>query len=214
MSWSSERPADQTRRTDMNIRTIPIEQLRPAPYNPRVDLKPGDAAYARLERSLAEFDLVQPPVWNARTGHIVGGHQRVEVLRNRGVKEIDCVVVDLPLEREQALNVALNNPRVGGDWDPDKLVDLLEELQSLPDFDVTLTGFDDQMLRDLVLLPDESVPDLVRTADEGESGDEHVTVILHVPTTCWPRMEGRLTALIADEAEVEMHVRSGRDGID
>ena len=65
----------------MNIQRISIEQLQAAPYNPRVALQPGDAAYARLARSLDEFDLVQPPVWNARTGHIVGGHQRVETWR-------------------------------------------------------------------------------------------------------------------------------------
>jgi ParB-like chromosome segregation protein Spo0J len=192
----------------MNIRAIPIEQLQAAPYNPRVGLQPGDAAYARLERSLSEFDLVQPPVWNARTGHIVGGHQRVEILRRRGVRDVACVVVDLPLEREQALNVALNNPRVGGDWDPAKLIDLLEELHALPDFDITLTGFDDQSLRDLVLTPDEVEFDEPR--ETGDDEGDHVTVMLHVPAGCWSRVEQRLTAIVADEPDVELHVRGNR----
>jgi len=191
----------------MNMRAIPVEQLQPAPYNPRVGLQPGDAAYARLERSLDEFDLVQPPVWNARTGHIVGGHQRVEILRRRGVREVDCVVVDLPLEREQALNVALNNPRVGGDWDPDKLIDLLEELHALPDFDITLTGFDDQTLRDLVLTPEQLEFEAPRETETDVAERDQVTVTLHIPVERWSRMEQRLNAIVADEPDVELHVR-------
>lgn len=193
----------------MEIRRIPMEQLRPAPYNPRVRLTPGDAGYERLARSLEEFDLVQPPVWNSRTGHIVGGHQRIEILRRRGAAEVDCVVVDLPLEREQALNVALNNPRVGGEWEPGKLVDLLEELQTLPDFDVTLTGFDVQELRDLVLSPVDTFEEAVleKSPDDGES---RVTVVLEIPTDCWARVQSRLDALAADEPEVGVHVRSMR----
>src|SRR5690349_11529684 len=105
----------------MQIQRLSISQLTPAPYNPRVTLKPGDKRYATLARSLAEFDLVQPLVWNERTGHLVGGHQRLEILKHQGETEVDCVVVDLPLEREKALNVALNNAEVAGDWEPVKL---------------------------------------------------------------------------------------------
>lgn len=195
----------------MQIQAIPIEELRPAPYNPRVALKPGDAGYERLARSIDEFELVQPPVWNERTGHIVGGHQRMEVLRHRGVTEVDCVVVDLPLEREQALNVALNNARVGSDWDPGKLVDLLDELQGLPEFDVTLTGFDEQQLRDLVLLPAESPPDAPCDAagPDEEVVDDWMTIVLEMPEECWERVQGRVEALVADESEIGLHVRSG-----
>ncbi len=40
--------------------------------------------------------------------------------------------------RERALNVALNNSQVGGDWDLDKLRDLVGGLTALPEFDVRL----------------------------------------------------------------------------
>lgn len=191
----------------MEIQRIAIEQLRPAPYNPRAALAPGDAAYERLARSLDEFDLVQPPVWNARTGHIVGGHQRIEILRRRGAADVECVVVDLPLEREQALNIALNNPRVGGEWEPAKLIDLLEELQSLPDFDLTLTGFDEQALRDLVLSPVELVGAGLRPQRPDDS-ESPVTVVLEVPSECWPRVQARLDDLAADEPDVGVHVQN------
>jgi len=58
----------------INLQRLPIAQLKPAPYNPRIDLKPGTPEYQRLERSLIEFDLVEPIVWNELTGHVVSGH--------------------------------------------------------------------------------------------------------------------------------------------
>lgn len=137
----------------MNLRDVPLADLIPAPYNPRESLAPGDPGYERLARSIAEFDLVEPIVWNARTGHVVGGHQRLTILKHRGDATAPCVVVDLDDARERALNIALNNENVGGDWDPAKLVDLLGELGDLPDFDATLTGFDPDQLADLLLAP-------------------------------------------------------------
>lgn len=124
----------------MHIESIPIERINPAAYNPRLDLKPGDRDYDQLERSMDEFGFVEPLVWNRRTGNLVGGHQRLKILQSRGIKQIEVSVVDLPLEREQALNVALN--KIGGDWDERKLADLLTGLAEIPDFDVSLTGFD------------------------------------------------------------------------
>jgi len=51
---------------------------------------------------------VEPIVWNKRTGNIVGGHQRLKVLLDMGMREVDCVVVDLDEAKEKALNLALN----------------------------------------------------------------------------------------------------------
>lgn len=123
----------------MKIEKIKIESLNPAKYNPRKDLKPGDLEYEKLKRSIVEFGYIDPIIWNERTGNIIGGHQRYKVLKDQGVKELDCVVLDIDETREKALNVALN--KINGEWDELKLseliVDLNEEL-----FDVSLTGFD------------------------------------------------------------------------
>lgn len=145
----------------MEIRRVPLTQLQPASYNPRKALVPGSAAYRRLERSLKEFSLVQPLVWNEQTGNLVGGHQRLEILKQQGVSDVDVVVVSLPLSREKALNIALNNQQVASDWDTEKLGDVLQELCALPDMDVTLTGFDEQDLKHLLLGPADAVePDV------------------------------------------------------
>ena len=124
----------------MLIRKVAVARINPAPYNPRLDLKPGDPEYEKLRRSIDEFGMVEPLVWNQRTGHLVGGHQRFKVLMESAPKTLEVSVVDLTPEREKALNIALN--KIAGGWDERKLAELLDDLIKAPDFDVTLTGFD------------------------------------------------------------------------
>ena len=192
----------------MNIRRLPIADLQPAPYNPRMPLVPGTPAYRRLERSLREFDLVQPIVWNERTGHIVAGHQRLEILKHQGAIEVDAVVVDLPLEREKALNVALNNSQVGSDWDPAKLVELLDELQEIPDFDVSLTGFDPEDLNDLLLEPatDRWADAAPLAFDDDATDDEKIRVTLEIEPDDWDIVRPDLDDVIAYH-DLVSHVR-------
>ncbi len=123
----------------MDIQKISIEKIKHAEYNPRKDLKPGDAEYEKLKRSIDEFGYVEPIIWNERTGNIVGGHQRFKVLMAQGEPAIECVVVDMDEQKEKALNVALN--KINGDWDDDKLAALFTGL-SADAFDLSLTGFD------------------------------------------------------------------------
>ena len=113
--------------------------LLPADYNPRKDLKPGDAEYEKLKRSIEQFGYVEPVIWNKTTGRVVGGHQRLKVLIDIGITEVECVVVEMDESKEKALNVALN--KISGDWDTDKLALLIADLQG-EDFDVSLTGFE------------------------------------------------------------------------
>lgn len=130
----------------MQIEKKKVTDLIPADYNPRKDLKPGDKEYEKLKRSIGEFGYVDPLIWNKRTSRLVGGHQRLKVLKDMGIDEVDVVVVDMDEEKEKALNVALN--KISGDWDKDKLMLLITDLQA-EDFDVSLTGFDPEELDDL-----------------------------------------------------------------
>jgi len=133
--------------TDMNISEIAIANIQPAPYNPRKDLQPGDAEYEKLRAVIDRFDLVEPLVWNRRTSHLVGGHQRLKILKARGDVKVQAVVVDLNDAEERALNVALN--QVQGDWDLPRLSELLNELKAA-DFDLSLTGWDMEELTALM----------------------------------------------------------------
>ena len=124
-----------------------IDDLIPADYNPRKDLQPGDPDYEKLKRSMREFGYVDPIIWNQQTGHVVGGHQRLKILHDERIEEAECVVVSLDKEKEKALNIALN--KISGDWDKDKLALLMTDLQA-SDLDVSLTGFDEDEISDLL----------------------------------------------------------------
>lgn len=150
------------------VREIPISSIHRAAYNPRKELKPGEPAYERLKKSLDFFGTVEPPVWNQRSGNLVGGHQRLTILEARGDTRVQVAVVDLSDRDEKALNLALN--KQGGEWDFVGLADLLSELDS-GDFDMEVAGFDTAALEQLATWtpggapPEEAATDPAQAAD-------------------------------------------------
>lgn len=151
----------------MNIQKISIEELKPAEYNPRKDLKPEDEEYQKIKNSLVEFGYVAPVIINADMT-VIGGHQRIKVLKELGYEEIQCIVVDLDKNKEKALNLALN--KISGEWDNDKLEAILAELKET-DIDINVTGFSndevDDILKD-ILGSNEDDFDLEEALDEIE----------------------------------------------
>ena len=134
------------------LREMRLDELRPADYNPRVALRPGDAEYEKLKRSVHELGIVDPLVWNKQTGTLVGGHQQLTVLRDLGYEVVPCWVVNLSPEKERQANLALN--KISGRWDEDKLRAVLDGLS--PD-EVAVAGFD---ARDLRALYDDGAADV------------------------------------------------------
>lgn len=179
------------------IRILPIEQLVPAAYNPRRALKPTCKAYRRLEKSLREFGLVEPLVWNERTGHVVGGHARLSILKAMGVPEVPVSVVNLSDAKEKALNVILNNQDAQGRYDPTRLADLLDELDDLPELE--LTGFAPDELSPLRLVPVADLPPLEEIGDS-------VTVTLQMTEEVFGNVGPRLDALVR-KYDLTSHVR-------
>jgi hypothetical protein len=117
-----------TRHEKFVTRQVHRSELKNAPYNPR---SLSDRAREKLKRSLATFGLVEPPVWNARTGNLVGGHQRISVLDALEKSKDYCLtvaVVDVDDKRERELNIVLNNTSAMGDYDLEKLEGLLKEV--------------------------------------------------------------------------------------
>jgi len=109
----------------MIIEKKKISELIPAPYNPRQSTKKQEAD---LKRSLEKFGVVEPIIFNQRSGYIVGGHFRIRELKKLGYKEVDCVIVDLSDEDEKELNIRLNAntgewewEQLQNDWDQVKL---------------------------------------------------------------------------------------------
>ena len=82
-----------------------------------------------LSFSLERFGYVEPIIWNEKSGNVVGGHQRLNFLRSKGLENIDVVVVDLDEANEKALNLTLNNPEIEGEF-TDFANDLLDAIKS------------------------------------------------------------------------------------
>ena len=112
-----------------------IIEISPSKYNPRTI---SDESMGRLTKSLAEFGNIQPITWNARTGNVVGGHQRLKVYQAMGKTEVEVWAVDLSEQKEKAANIALN--KLSGEFDMPMLKDILEEIDT-GDLDIEITGF-------------------------------------------------------------------------
>jgi ParB-like chromosome segregation protein Spo0J len=107
-----------------------------APYNPRTI---SDAAKKKLKANLKAVGLVAPITWNKTTGHILSGHQRLAILDSLAPSsdyDLDVAVVEMDEATEKAQNIFLNNFTAQGDFDDDKLEDLLAGI------DADLAGFD------------------------------------------------------------------------
>lgn len=146
----------------MEMETIKITDLKPAEYNPR---RISDEDYQKLKNSISTFGLVDPIIVNLKNMHIVGGHQRYDVLLEEHMLDNDFLA-ELPMiklgdvgfvftdtnlsiaddDHEKALNLALN--KISGEWDEQKLQPLLEELELSP-IDIQLTGFSEPELEEL-----------------------------------------------------------------
>ena len=99
----------------MKITLIKINSLNPAEYNPR---QISNKQYEDLKNSLEKFGCTIPIVINV-DNTIIGGHQRVRIMKDLGAKLVPAVRVNLSKEDERELNVRLN--KNGGQWDMDLL---------------------------------------------------------------------------------------------
>ena len=141
-----------------------LTSLHANPQNPR---RITSDRLAMLERSLAEFGDLSPIILNIRTGHLLGGHQRTKVLRDKfgdadititqtyepatsvgTVREGYVLIdgerfayreVDFDENRERLANLAAN--RGAGDFDDDGLKNWLADLAQ-EDLDLDLSMFD------------------------------------------------------------------------
>lgn len=157
----------------MNIQNIPITELKPAEYNPR---KISKAELDKLKTSITEYGLVDPIIIN-KDYTVIGGHQRLKAIAALKWADVPCVIVDLPKDKEKALNIALN--RISGAWDEDRLAAIIKELSTDTSFDLALTGLDVKEIDDMIEAlgnssgktdPDH-IPEVPDKAPRTQSGD-------------------------------------------
>lgn len=131
----------------MESKTYKIADLLEAEYNPRARLTEDDDEFQDLKYSIESFGYVTPIVVNGKTNTVIGGHQRLNVLKSLGYTEVDCVVLDLEDTDEKLLNVALN--KIDGEWDYGELGEILRDMQ-IADADMHLTGFSPAEIDDIL----------------------------------------------------------------
>ena len=135
-----------------------ISELSPAKYNPR---KISSDALGRLTKSLSELGNLQPITWNAKTGNIVGGHQRLKCYQALQKEEVEVWAVWLDEAQEKAANIALN--KLSGEFDLPALKDILEEIDT-GEIDLDVTGFGVEEIAELM---EQTKPDEKETAEGG-----------------------------------------------
>lgn len=130
----------------MEIKLVKIDTLIRPDYKPRKDLTETDFEYQALRKNIERFGLVVPLIVNKRNNIVVGGNQRVNVLKDLGYEEVHVTLVDLDEAQEKALNIILN--KVEGEWDEKTLRNVLNDMKAMG-FDVSSIGFTDSELKKL-----------------------------------------------------------------
>ncbi len=131
--------------TKIAIEHVQIEHLHPDSANPRTI---SGAELDALTRSVSEFGLIDPIVARREDGLVVAGHQRLLAARRLGLEVVPVVFLDISVERARLLNVALN--KISGTFDDELLARLLADLQPVDGIDLTLTGFGEDELAQLL----------------------------------------------------------------
>lgn len=134
-----------TTTTPLAIEHVPLDDLQPDPANPR---HITSSELEALTRSISEFGLIDPILARRADGTVIGGHQRLLAARKLGLKEVPVIYLDLTEEKARLLNVALN--KISGSFDQELLARLLADLAATPDVDLTLSGFDEREIGQLL----------------------------------------------------------------
>ncbi len=153
--------------SEMKIKTAKIEDLNPAPYNPRVH---PEKAISRLKASIERFGYTNPVLVQKGTNTIIAGHARVEAAKQAGLDEVPVIYLDFDDVTAKAYNIADNRLAELTEWDFPKLKDLITEIDTGA-FDIELTGFSEAELKGIIdydPYPASDKDDAVPEVAEGE----------------------------------------------
>ena len=130
------------------IELWPVDRLRPYERNARTH---SVEQVAQIAASIVEFGFTNPILVDSNDG-IIAGHGRLSAAQELGLRTVPVVVLDHLSERQRkAYILADNQLALNAGWDTDLLRGELQDLAE-QDFDLTLIGFSDDELADL--LPD------------------------------------------------------------
>ncbi|MCK4793829.1 MAG: site-specific DNA-methyltransferase [Desulfobacteraceae bacterium] len=154
------------------LKIIEIETGKLIPYakNSRTH---SEAQIAQVAASIREFGFTNPILIDEKNS-IIAGHGRVQAARLLELKKVPTITLSgLTDIQKQAYIIADNKLALNAGWDEELLSLELKELQEM-DFDLELTGFDEDELDDLLNLGDEKT---------GKTDDDAVPDAPEVPNS-------------------------------
>ena len=132
--------------TTTEFQLVDINKLVPYANNARTHNK---EQILKLRSSLREFGFVNPVIID-REYNVLAGHGRIMAAKEEGIAEVPCVYADhLTEAQKKAYILADNRMALDAGWDEELLSVEIQELQELG-FDLSLTGFDEKELTDLL----------------------------------------------------------------
>lgn len=132
-------------KTTTEMQLVPLEKLVSYINNARTH---SPEQLMKLRSSLREFGFINPVIID-REYNIIAGHGRTLAAKEEHIEEVPCVFVDYLTEaQKKAYILADNRMALDAGWDEELLRIEIESLQGA-DFDVSLTGFEEQEIADL-----------------------------------------------------------------
>ncbi len=131
--------------TTTEMQLVPTEKLIPYINNARTH---SAEQINKLRSSLREFGFIDPVIID-RNYNVIAGHGRIEAAKAESISEVPCVFADHLTEmQKKAYILADNRMAMDAGWDEELLKIEIESLQA-EDFDIALTGFNDNEIAEL-----------------------------------------------------------------
>lgn len=150
-------PAQMAKR----IEIWPLERLAPYARNPRTH---SPEQIEKIARSIDTFGFTNPILVDENDG-ILAGHGRLAAARKLRLAQVPVIpLTDLSEDQKRLYIIADNRIALDAGWDPELLAGELAELKA-DDLDLSLTGFEEDEIEDLLAGVDGEAPDPSRPAE-------------------------------------------------
>lgn len=141
--------------SDLKIEYKNTDSLVPYVNNSRTH---SDEQVTQVAASIKEFGFVNPILIDDNDG-IIAGHGRLMAAKKLGLEQVPTItLVGLSDAQRKAYIIADNQLALNSGWDLDMLRVEIERLEEL-DFDLSLVGFEDDVIEKLLDI-DAEMPDL------------------------------------------------------
>ena len=145
-----------------------IETLIPFARNPRTH---SEAQIAKLASSIVEFGWTQPILVDGSNG-IIAGHGRLAAARKLDLQEVPVIELGhLSPAQKRAYVIADNRLALDAGWDEELLSLELAEL-SEAGYDLTMTGFSNEEIEELLVGAEQALQDENSDESEDDAADE------------------------------------------